>query len=150
MGLVFHTNHINKRFVRRVIENTLINIKEYPYGFLQLWDIHVWGLDDTNPQFFEHIKTTSGQKINPNMPSGVTGLYRMDLYLHDSSNSLKERENSDRIMHELCHARLIGTTDFVSGVHDNIDNRFSTTFWYWNKYKYTRFILSIIDIREFL
>ena len=121
----FHTNRINKRFVRNTIWNTLLNLKVNNIGrWIEKWDIHVWDLKDTNPQFFEHVKTTSGQKINTSMPSGVTGKFRMDLYLHDSSNVFKARENSDRIMHETCHAILIGTPHFVSGVHDNINNRF--------------------------
>ncbi len=147
----FHTNHINKRFVRNTIWNTLLNLKVNNVGrWLDKWDIHVWDLKDTNPQFFEHVKTTSGQKINTSMPSGVTGKFRMDLYLHDSSNVFKARENSDRIMHETCHAILIGTPHFVSGVHDNVDNRFQANFWYWDRFKYTKFTLSIIDIRAYL
>ncbi len=147
----FHTNRINKRFVRNTIWNTLLNLKVNNVGrWIDKWDIHVWDLKDTNPQFFEHVKTTSGQKINTSMPSGVTGKFRMDLYLHDSSNVFKARENSDRIMHETCHAILIGTPHFVSGVHDNINNRFQATFWYWDRFKYTKFTLSIIDIRAYL
>nr|AKH48298.1 hypothetical protein [uncultured marine virus] len=147
----FHTNRINKRFVRNTIWNTLLNLKVNNIGrWIDKWDIHVWDLKDTNPQFFEHVKTTSGQKINTSMPSGVTGKFRMDLYLHDSSNVFKARENSDRIMHETCHAILIGTPHFVSGVHDNINNRFQATFWYWDRFKYTKFTLSIIDIRAYL
>ena len=147
----FHTNRINKRFVRNTIWNTLLNLKVNNIGrWIEKWDIHVWDLKDTNPQFFEHVKTTSGQKINTSMPSGVTGKFRMDLYLHDSSNVFKARENSDRIMHETCHAILIGTPHFVSGVHDNINNRFQATFWYWDRFKYTKFTLSIIDIRPYL
>lgn len=147
----FHTNRINKRFVRNTICNTLLNLKVNNIGrWIDKWDIHVWDLKDTNPQFFEHVKTTSGQKINTSMPSGVTGKFRMDLYLHDSSNVFKARENSDRIMHETCHAILIGTPHFVSGVHDNINNRFQATFWYWDRFKYTKFTLSIIDIRAYL
>ena len=147
----FHTNRINKRFVRNTIWNTLLNLKVNNIGrWIDKWDIHVWDLKDTNPQFFEHVKTTSGQKINTSMPSGVTGKFRMDLYLHDSSNGFKARENSDRIMHETCHAILIGTPHFVSGVHDNINNRFQATFWYWDRFKYTKFTLSIIDIRAYL
>ena len=147
----FHTNRINKRFVRNTIWNTLLNLKVNNIGrWIEKWDIHVWDLKDTNPQFFEHVKTTSGQKINTSMPSGVTGKFRMDLYLHDSSNVFKARENSDRIMHETCHAILIGTPNFVSGVHDNINNRFQATFWYWDRFKYTKFTLSIIDIRAYL
>lgn len=147
----FHTNRINKRFVRNTIWNTLLNLKVNNIGrWIDKWDIHVWDLKDTNPQFFEHVKTTSGQKINTSMPSGVTGKFRMDLYLHDSSNVFKARENSDRIMHETCHAILIGTPHFVSGVHDNINNRFQASFWYWDRFKYTKFTLSIIDIRAYL
>lgn len=147
----FHTNRINKRFVRNTIWNTLLNLKVNNIGrWIEKWDIHVWDLKDTNPQFFEHVKTTSGQKINTSMPSGVTGKFRMDLYLHDSSNVFKARENSDRIMHETCHAILIGTPHFVSGVHDNINNRFQASFWYWDRFKYTKFTLSIIDIRAYL
>ena len=151
MGITFHTLNINKRFVRRVVENTLLHTKTKNVGaWLKVWDIHIWSLDDTNPQFFEHIKTTSGQKINPNMPSGVCGKFRIDLFLHDSNNEFKQRENSDRIMHELCHARLYGSPDFVSGVHNNIDNRFNVEFWYWDNFKYKKFMLSIIEIRQYL
>ena len=146
--ITFHTDKINKRFVRRVFENTIMNLGEYPHKFIEAWDIHIWGLEDTNPQFFEHIKTTSGQKINTSMPSGVTGLYRMDLYLHNSPNIFMLRENSDRIQHEICHAILLGTPHFVKGVHDNVNKRFKVSFWYWNRFKYTKFYLSIIDIRH--
>ena len=151
MGITFHTQNTNKRFVRRVIENTLLNTKVKNVGsWLKVWDIHVWGLEDTNPQFFEHITTTSGQKINPDMPSGVTGKLRIDLFLHDSRNEFKQRENSDRIMHEVCHARLYGSPDFVSGVHNNINNRFNVEFWYWDRFIWKRNVLSIIDIRSLL
>ena len=147
----FHTNDINERFVKSTVWNTLAHIKVYNIGrWLKKWDIHVWDLKDTNPQFFEHIKTTSGQKINPNMPSGVTGKFRIDLYLHDSRNVFKLRENSDRIQHEICHALLIGTPHIVSGDHDNINNRFTVNYWYWDRFKYTKFTLSIIDIRKYL
>jgi hypothetical protein len=147
----FHTNDINKGFVKSTVWNTLAHLKVYNIGrWLQKWDIHIWDLKDTNPQFFEHINTTSGQKINPDMPSGVTGKFRIDLYLHDSRNIFKLRENSDRIQHEICHALLIGTPHFVSGVHDNINNRFTVNYWYWDRFKYTKFTLSIIDIRQYL
>jgi len=150
MPIKYHTEHINKRFVNQTVLHTLANlyIRDLT-GWIKKWDIHVWDLKDTNPQYFEHIKTTSGQKINPDMPSGVTGLYRMDLYLHDSQNIYKARENSDRIMHEVCHAILIGTDSFVSGVHNNVNNRFKVSFWYWDRFKYTKFYLSIIDIRKY-
>ena len=151
MPLIFHTEHINKRFIRNTVWNTLLHLQVRNTGkWISKWDIHVWALKDTNPLFFEHVRTTSGQKINTDMPSGVTGKFRMDLYLHDSQNIYKARENSDRVMHEVCHARLIGTPHFVSGVHDNVGNRFRVKFWYWDRFKYSRFYLSIIDIRKYL
>ena len=64
----YHTKNINKQFVNQTIVHTLANIgvKDLS-GWLNKWDIHVWNLKDTNPQFFEHVQTTSGQKINLNM-----------------------------------------------------------------------------------
>jgi len=150
MPVIFHTSHINKSFTDSVVWNTLYNNNVDVYTFLEDWDIHVWPLSETNTLFFEHIRTTSGQRVNPDMPSGVTGKYRIDLYLHDSKNEFKQRENSDRIMHEVSHAILYGTTYFVSGVHRNVNNRYKGSFWYWNRFKYSRFTLSIIDIRQYL
>jgi len=50
MGITFHTLNTNKRFVRRVIETTLLHTKVPNVGaWLKLWDIHIWSLDDTNP-----------------------------------------------------------------------------------------------------
>lgn len=146
----FHTKNLNKRLYKGMIRNILLNLDtQDTYRWLKKWDIHIWGLEDTNPEFFEHVKTTSGQKINTNMASGVCGKYRIDLFLRDSDNSFVTRENSDRVQHELCHAKLYGTPDFVSGVHDNIDNRFLIYFWYWNKFRWSKMQLSVIDIRPF-
>jgi len=150
MPIAYHTENINERFVKQTILHTLANnyIRDLT-GWLKKWDIHVWDVSDTRTAYFGHIKTTSGQKINPDMPSGVTGKYRMDLYLHDSQNVFKARENGDRIMHEVCHALLIGTPDFVTGVHNNIKNRYTISYWYWDRFKYTKFYLSVIDIRKY-
>ena len=148
--ITYHTNSINTRLIQRTFENTLINLGINPYEFFKKWNVDIWDLSQTNDLFFKHIKTTSGQKINTSMPSGVTGKYVMDLYLHDSSNEFKERENSDRIQHEICHAALIGTKHFVKGVHDNVNDRFVVSFWYWKKYFWKKTYLSIIDIRKYL
>jgi hypothetical protein len=123
-----------------------VNVKE----FIDKWDIHFWGLCATNPQFFEHVVSTSGGRINTNMPSGVTGKYRIDLFLHDSTNDFKARENSDRVMHELSHAFLFGTPHFVKGVHDNVSDRYLISFWYWSGLRYRKFSLTIIDIKRFI
>ena len=121
-------------------------------SFLKKWDIHFWSVADTNSQFFMHIKTTSGQKINPNMASGVTGKYRIDLWLIDSDNEFISRSNGDRVQHELCHAVLYGTPHFVSGVHDakKQGKSFKISFWYWNKKWWKKTQVSIIDIRKHL
>lgn len=150
--IIYHTNNLNKRLYRNMIWNILYHLKAYPLDFLKQWDIHIWGLEDTKPEFFDHITTTSGQKINPNMPSGVTGKYRIDLWLHDSDNDFKARENGDRIQHELCHAVLFGKPQFVSGVHGKNDQgeRFQISFWFWKKVFWSRFYMTIIDIREFI
>lgn len=147
--IIFHTKKLNKRLYRNMIWNVLYHLEEFPSDFLKFWDIHIWGLEDTKLEFFEHVKTTSGTAINPNMPSGVTGKYRIDLFLHDSSNEFLSRENSDRVQHELCHARLFGNAYFVKGVHETTD-RFIIKFWYWNKIIWKKFQLSIIDIRPFI
>jgi len=149
--LNFHTKNINEQFVTQIIFHTLANLKVKSLtDWLNKWDVHIWDLKSTNPEFFLHVPTTSGQKINHNMPSGVTGKYRIDLWLHDSNNEFKQRENSDRIMHEVCHTILFGTPHFVSGVHDNVNKRFSVNLHYWERFKYKKFVLSIIDIRQYL
>jgi len=150
MSIYFHTSNLNKRLYRRMIENVLLNLNKDVYDFITFWDIHIWGLDKTNTQFFEHINTTSGQKVNPNMPSGVTGKQRIDLYLHDDKNDFKNRENFDRLQHEMCHALLYGTPHFVKGVHDNVSNRFTIKFWYWGGLFWRQFQGTVIDIRKFL
>ncbi len=146
--IVYHTKNINKRFNQRLFENILLNLGIDVFSFLDKWTINIYSLEQTDTRFFDHIKTTTGQKINPSMASGVTGKYDMKLYLHDSNNCFKERENSDRIQHEICHAVLFNTPNFVSGVH-NTKSRFIIKFWYWAKF-WKRTQVSIIDIRRFI
>ena len=150
MPVTFHTSNLNKRLYNNMINNVVLNIGKDVYDFRTFWDIHIWGLCSTNPQFFQHIKTTSGQKINTSMPSGVTGKYRIDLYLHDDNNDFKARENGDRVQHEICHALLYGTKHLVSGVHDNVSNRFTIHFWYRSGIIWKKFQMTVIDIRKFL
>lgn len=150
MPLTFHTTNLNKRLYRRMVENVITNFGVKVYPFLQQWDIHFWGLDSTNPLFFEHVTSTSGGKINVNMPSGVTGKYRIDLFLHDDKNEFKNRENGDRVQHELCHALLFGKPSFVKGVHDNVSNRFTIKFWYWSGAFWKQWQMTVIDIKQFI
>jgi hypothetical protein len=137
-----------------MIENQLLHLGVDVYDFVSTWNIHFYSLDQTDPSFFNHVKTTSGQAINTNMPSGVTGQKEIKFWLHDSSNDFKSRENSDRVQHEVCHAVLFdkySTTSgtWVSGVHTQ-SNRFIIKFWYWRKFFWSRFQLSIIDIRNLI
>ena len=148
----FFTENINERWLRRTVENTLTHLGIKPALFLKDWRINIYDLKYTDVAFYRHIRTTSGQHFNPEMPSGVTGKFVIDLYLHDSDNEFKQLENADRIQHEICHAALYGTPHFVKGVHDNNDKgkRFKINYWYFKKYFWKKTQLSIIDIREFL
>lgn len=150
MPVTFHTHNLNERLYHRMIENVVLNLGKNVYNFKKSWDIHIWGLCATNTEFFEHIETTSGQKINPNMPSGVTGKYRIDLYLHDDKNDFKNRENGDRVQHEICHALLYGTPHFVKGVHDNLNNRFTIKFWYRSSIIWRQWQMTVINIHKYL
>jgi hypothetical protein len=150
MPIVFNTKNLNERLYKRMIENILLNLGIKVYPFLQEWTINLHDLKNTDTRFYEHVRTTSGQRINPDMPSGVTGKFVIDLYLHDDDNTLKTRENGDRIQHEICHAALLNTPDFVKGVHDNVNNRFQISFWYWRKIFWSRFYMTVIDIRPLL
>lgn len=149
MVVEFHTKNLDKRLHNRMILRTLQTYKSNKWisQFLKDWIIKIYSLDETDPRFFEHYRTTSGQRINPNMPSGVTGQYEIKLWLHDSDNVFKARENSDRIQHEVLHAMLFGRNDWVSRVHDNINKRIIRTFWYWKFPFFRKFRMSIIDIR---
>jgi len=149
MGTEFHTNNLNERLYTRMVRNILLHLGADYKTFMHEWKIQFYPLNQTNPDYFKHFKTTSGQKINPNMPSGATGKYVITLWLHDSKNEFMTRENSDRIQHELCHAVLFGRQDWVSAVHNRQDNyRFFRNFWYWRFPIWRRMRLSIIDVRD--
>ena len=78
--------------VRRILYEFLTS-KEM-LQFLNNWTIEFHSLENANTQFYEHVKLQEGQRINPNMPSGVTGQEQVLLYLHDSKNFMKARELS--------------------------------------------------------
>lgn len=139
-----------------MVRNILMRYGVDVYTFMANWKIQFYPLAQTNPKYFDHFVTTSGQKINPNMPSGATGKNVVTLWLHDSTNEFKDRENSDRVMHELCHAMLLdkygtrGEINWVTAVHKNQDMRFHFNFWYWKTPFWRRFPISAIEIRNFL
>jgi len=161
MPLHFETEFLNHRLYQRMVENVLLNFNIPVYQFLKKWNIYLFSLEATDTRFFDHVLSTSGTRINPGIPSGVTGQYEIKLWLHDSTNEFRARENSDRIQHELCHAilyHLFGTntftsfdkkTNWVRAVHDET-KRFMISFWYWSFPFWRKFRVSVIDIRSWL
>jgi hypothetical protein len=142
---------------RRLVENIVIHIDKAPHAakaFMDAWEIRLRPLSQTNEDFFKHTESTSGGKVNTGMPSGVTGKYVMDLFLHDDTNMMLFRENSDRVQHEVCHALLFDTPKFVSGVHDKVTpagsylKQFKFDFWT-NRWRFwSKIPITVIDIRD--
>jgi len=120
------------------------------YDFITFWDVHVWPLKSMDPNYLEGYKATAGEKVNFDMAWGMTGKGRIDLYLNDTKNDFIARENSTVLQHEISHALLYNTEHFVDGVHDNQKNIYPIEFWYWDKWRYRKFRLWIIDIRDLL
>ena len=149
MPTEFHTENLNERLYTRMARNILLHLGVDYTVFMKEWKIQFYPLEQTNPLYFTHYRTTSGQKINPNMPSGATGKKVITLWLHDSDNEFMTRENSDRIQHEICHAVLFGRQDWVKAVHTRQDtHRFMIKFWYWRFPFWRKMQLSIIDVRD--
>jgi len=156
MGMVYYTKNLNEKMYTRLVETIIMHLDPgvSTREFMSRWTIAIRPLSQVNTQFFEHIKSTSGTKINSDMPSGVTGKYVIDLFMHDDSNIMKFRENADRIQHELCHAKLYNTMGFVAAVHNkigiggNIIKGFKIPFWT-NRWKFWQQIpINIIDVRR--
>lgn len=156
--LTFHTEKLNRQQYTWIFKSILNTLDVNVDLFLKSWDIKIYPLDKTTLQFFDHVVLEDGQKINPKMPSGVTGKKEMQLWLHDDDNDwLKDTENAERIQHEVCHAVLFdkyGTASGIwsKGVHDRVDNqRIIKRLWFrkgltfWKKIK-----ISIINITDLL
>ena len=156
---IFRTKNLDHDFyenmVRRILYEFLTS-KEM-LQFLRTWHIEFHSLEFANIQFYEHVKLQEGLRINPKMPSGVTGQNQVLLYLHDSKNFMKMRENSDRIQHELCHAVLYflhndkkakGKKNVlaVSAVHDN-PSIYQINYWFKKWLIWRKMQIALIDIR---
>lgn len=163
MTISFHTKSINEKFYKRFIEVMVYHhLKEWNYyDFMVQWDITLYDLNDANQSFYDHVKLQEGRKINPLLPSGVTGKNQVNCYLHDSKNDFKTRENLEVIQHELCHAILIHTnlqkkrpgkkqnlsTELV---HERANSkRWFMNFWHYSKF-WKKWNISIIEIRDYL
>jgi len=150
MGFHFHTEHINKNLYKQMIFSVLAYSHKNAYDFITFWDIHIWPLQAMDPNYLAGYKSTDGQKVNFNMAWGMTGKYRIDLYIIDNNNNMIDRENSTVVQHEINHALLYGTEHFVHGVHDNQNNTYPIEFWYWDKWRYRKFRFRNIDIRDLI
>jgi hypothetical protein len=160
MPFLFRTKNLDHSFYQNMVRRILYEFLDgYDmHQFLKGWTIEFHNLEFANKQFFEHVKLQEGQKINTNMPSGVTGQNQIILYLHDSKNIFKARENSDRIQHELCHAvmyfiyqnkkrkgkRHVMATEIVHGT----DEKYHINYWYRKWLIWRKFQIAIIDIRN--
>lgn len=160
MPLIFYTDNLNQKQYTRLCYMILYKLYNHDYKkvmqFLNTVKIEIYPLSKTVEHFFDHIKTTSGQKINTKQPSGVAGKFNVKLFLHDkklSSLGFKFRENADRIGHEFGHEKLwldYGTTSghWVEAIHDRDNREGKFTFWYWTLKPFIRLPITIIDSRN--
>ena len=160
MPIEFATTKLSKRVYSRLIRRIVWELYRYDTSkmreFMKHWDIKVIDSLSADTRFFEHVNTTDGQKINPGIPSGVTGDHVMFLYVNDEKGELYIRQNGKVIAHELCHAVLLckeGTKSggWVKWVHD-ADSRkdfFTIKFWYMWPLWFKTYI-TVIDVRDLL
>jgi len=163
MPFVYHTNNLDTNAYTQMLRRILYEF--FPVNklmeFETKWTVSFYDLTNTRSEFFDHVKIQEGQSINTSMPSGVTGLHVVDLFIHDSTDQMKMRENSDRIQHELMHAILFEVYGnqkrqsdnkliYVHEVHDRNANgqRFKIDFWYNFQDRWQKLQLSLIDIRN--
>lgn len=159
MPIDFGTIKLNQRLYQKMIWYILAELYDYDVDkvlmFWRDWTIEIYPSEEANNEFFRHIKSTSGTRLNTGVPSGHTGIRYIALFLIDVNDWGTHHINSDRVQHELCHARMLEKLNFVtsSGLHvsavHNEPKRFYKYFWYWNwAWFKLRFRLSIIDIRK--
>ncbi len=162
MPINFGTVNLNQRLYRKIMWYVLAELYSYDYKriaqFWRVWDVEIINTEETDLDYFKHVRTTSGQKIVKGIPSGHTGIEYIGLFLIDKNDWATHRTNADVMQHELCHAVVLKELNFdtssgehVTWVH-NESKRFYKSFWYWSwrNWLKLRFRISIIDIREHL
>ena len=111
MTVQFFTENLNQRLYRKMIWYILAELYEYNIKkilkFWREWTIEIRPTTETNLEFFRHIQSTSGQTLNAGIPSGHTGKRKIVLFLIDLNDWGTHHINSDRVQHEICHARLL-------------------------------------------
>lgn len=156
----FHTKNINETTYRRLIFRILYEMYNYDIervlNFINDVTIEIHSTADTRLDYFQHLKTTSGQSLNPKITSGVAGHYHVRLFLHDGIfNMFKFRENADRIGHEFCHEAYyikygsVGNRH-VTTVHSRDNRQGKFTFWFYTLGSWLKLPITIIDIRNLL
>jgi peroxiredoxin family protein len=150
MGITFHTENLNKQLYKLMIWNIVTNYGRDVYDYLTFWDIHIHPLKDFKANYFDGYETAKSHKVNFNMAWGMTGKYKIDLYLDDTKGHRYGMMNSTVVQHEIAHSLLFGTSYFVTGVHDNVTKTFPITFWYRDRFWWRRMKVRCIDIRSML
>lgn len=150
MGIIFHTKNLNKKLYKSMIWNIVTNYGKDVYDFVTFWEINIRPLEKKRPDFFDGYETAMSHKINFDMAWGITGKYKIDLYLDDVKGHRYAMQNSTVIQHEIAHALLYKTQHFVMGVHDNVSNTFPVSFWYWDRFWWKKMVVRCIDIRPIL
>jgi len=150
--IIFKTKKLDQDFYRFCIMGQILG-QGYDPNMIKKWKITVYDLSQTKPEFYEHVEILDGQKINPNMPSGVTGKMTVDLYLLDSEGLMQKRMNSHIIQHEMAHAMLYDKYGGMSNlwvdlVHNN--NATYTLQLTKDESDWKFFSMKIIDIRSWL
>jgi len=162
MPIIFHTSHIREGTYRWLILSILYRMYNFDLervlNFVEKVTIEIHPTSDTKLQYFQHLKSTSGTKLNSKITSGVAGHYHVRLFLHDSIlNGLgfRFRENADRIGHEFAHEALYIKFGSAGGRHvtevhsrDNREGKF--TFWFYVIGSWLKLPITIIDVRKLL
>ena len=148
----FYADKLHKRKYTRLIKLYCYHHGINPTQFLKRWKINLLGLEHTDPAFYGHLGIIPGQTINTGIPSGVTGMFEINCFLHNSKNEMLDRENFEVLSHELAHAVLIdkyGTAGgrHVSEVH-NKPKRFTFNVWYFKKIFWKKVRVTAIDVRS--
>ena len=150
--------NINKRLYKKSIHQIFRTWCYYKDRKMRkvfnLWTINVYpvGHKKDNPQYFGFIT----EKTNINIPHGNAGLYVVNLFINDSNNNRILLQNMRMASLEIAHAVMAmyygfkNKTMFVNIVHF-IHNQGRTKlikFWFWNKFRWKRIRLLILDISK--
>ena len=158
----FHTEYLDQRRYKRLMLNILWwlynNDLSKAMDFLDMVDVHIWKKQDANLDFFRHVVSTSGLSLNVNIPSGVAGQNRIDLFLHDTrytSLGFYLRSNANRMQHEFAHEAYwlkhgTNSVDWVRIIHNYIDQKLFFRFNYYILWSWFKLPITVVDIRKYL